>query len=327
MKNFIIATVAEQQSNGKWKRVGYKIYDLETDTFAYLKEDSIRKKRLKIENAYFENGVLKGDGVDLDRFSVIAVHDSFDMLNGIPITFGKVIDEEKSCLDNSVAVILGLDSNENYIIVQNPEAVKNLAKTVSKEQLYRLAGMLMPNNKGVVIANAAVTKKGFEVTKIRPSKKLEVVRQIRQEKKVAENVERPIKRWSPPIEKPKKTVYNYIEQDFSFDEDEQPTGAKNWKVRLIKKGEQAVGGKVHNSDDPLVEFYDLEVDRERYPDGRYVQSYFYSTLMEDPSEHGFALDFSSKKWVLNKYAWSRIFGWLVMLEARGDVVVDYSKQR
>ena len=152
MACFIIATLVENKGRG-FETVGYKVYNNTTDQYKLLSEDSIRKANIKIENAEFKDGKLVGTQGDLKRYGKLNVFDC------------KVVGENK-------IVILGKNSDGEYIIVPYPAAEEKLKRTVSYNELkHNIRIASFDSVDGAVVANARVEKprdhKNMKVSSIR----------------------------------------------------------------------------------------------------------------------------------------------------------------
>ena len=264
MACFIIATLVENKGRG-FETVGYKVYNNTTDQYKLLSEDSIRKANIKIENAEFKDGKLVGTQGDLKRYAKLNVFD------------GKVVGE------NNI-VILGKNSDGEYIIVPYPAAEEKLKRTVSYNELkHNIRIASFDSVDGAVVANARVEKprdhKNMKVSSIRGT--FEVIEEC-----------------------PK-----FIEKEFDFGKKNGSYSGK-WKVRLVKKGEK-YGREycITNDKNTIVEFYDMTVDKNSFPIGQFVARYNLETLLER-NKCGLCLDGSVSAWSINSECYEMIDRWL-----------------
>jgi hypothetical protein len=264
MACFIIATLVEDKGRG-FETVGYKVYNNTTDQYKLLSEDSIRRANIKIENAEFKDGKLVGTQGDLKRYAKLNVYD------------GRTVGENK-------IVILGKNSDGEFIIVPYPASEENLKRTVSFNELKHNVRMASFDSvDGAVIANARVEKprdhKNMKISAIRGT--FEIIEEC-----------------------PK-----FIEKLFDFG-DRNGSYSSKWKVRLVKKGEKY--GRdycITNDKDTLVEFYDMTVDKNSFPIGQFVSRYNLETL-KDRGHNGLCLNGEVKSWSINSDCYSLIDRWL-----------------
>lgn len=136
MAKYIIATVMGQ--NGRsWNTLGYKVFNTLNNEFKLLSENTIKNHNLKLENAEFVDGKLKGTMGDLKRYTQLNAFDGY-ALNGISM------------------IILGKDSEGYFLYIENPELENNLVRKVSPYELKRAVKMSCGNSDGVRVANARV---------------------------------------------------------------------------------------------------------------------------------------------------------------------------
>ena len=136
MSKFIIASVLGQNGNN-WDILGYKVYNTVNKEFELLSENTIKNHKLRLENAEFVDGKLKGTMGDLKRYTQLNAFDGY-AINGISM------------------VILGKDSEGYYLIIENPELDEKLVRRVSPYELKRQIKISNGNVEGVRVANARV---------------------------------------------------------------------------------------------------------------------------------------------------------------------------
>lgn len=96
-----------------------------------------------------------------------------------------------------------------------------------------------------------------------------------------------------------------------------------WTVRIVFKGEHygLDGGQLHERDEPLVEFYDTEQDKDKFgPWGQFVARYYLDTLLETRQKHpgyALALDLGIPRWTVSATHMALVERWL---EMQGDYV-------
>ena len=266
MACFIIATLVEDKGRG-FETVGYKIYNNTNDQYKLLSEESIKKANLNIENAEFKDGKLVGTQGDLKRYSKLNVFD------------GRVVGENK-------IVILGKNSEGEYVIVPYPAAEENLKRNVSYNELkHNIRIASFDSVDGSVVANARVEKprdhKNMKISAIRGTFK-----EIEQCPKFTEKV-------------------------FDFGSRNGSASSK-WKVRLVKTGEKY--GRDYcmiNNKETLVEFIDMTVDKNSFPSGQYVSRYYLSSLLDGTNGvNGLCLDTSVSSWYICGECYREIVTWL-----------------
>ena len=136
MAKFIIASVMGQ--NGKrWNTLGYKVYNTADDSFKLLSEATLQNLKIKLANAEFEDGYLKGTQGDLKRYTELNAFDGYP-LHGVSF------------------VILGKDSEGYYLVVERPEAEENLVSRLTPMELKRRIKTSNGTSDGVFVANARV---------------------------------------------------------------------------------------------------------------------------------------------------------------------------
>ena len=294
---YVIARIGRFNEKKQWVNEGYKILNTKTNEFKCLKPIEIKQRKLNIENAVLEGNDLKGTQGDLERYTC---------LNSSNLRLA----------DNPTIVILGKDSDGNYIVVGRPDRQDNLISIVTP---YELKREIDRNNKfekcdrnGVLIANAAVKNKDNFKSMIISA--------------LAGSFDDNILIKYP----------DFIQQTFEFDEDEQMSAIKNWMVRIVKKG-QPYGQNyclTHEEDEPLIEFYslgdyrlpdegNLKVDeqkrqeyREKFPIGQFVTRYYLKEIMNHRLGVGLNLYGSEPKWTLYSDSFLQIYGWLEMLKVK-----------
>ena len=266
MACFIIATLVEDKGKG-FETVGYKVYNNTNDQYKLLSEESIKKANLNIENAEFKDGKLVGTQGDLKRYSKLNVYD------------GRTVGPNK-------IVILGKNSEGEYIIIPYPEAEENLRRTVSLNELkHNVKIAAFDSVDGSVVANARI-----ENPRDYKTMKISAIR----------------------------GTFNEIEQCPTFIEKSFDFGSKNssasskWKVRIVKKGEKY--GRDYclvNDKDTLVEFYDMTVDKNSFPSGQFVSRYYLSALLDGSNgANGLCLDGSVSAWYICGDCYMEIVAWL-----------------
>lgn len=151
-------------------------------------------------------------------------------------------------------VILGKDSEGYFLCVDYPDAEDRLIKKMSPAELKRQIKFCGGTEDGVKVANARVDNPTDVKTMI----------------------VRPIKGNFEVIEQCPK----YIEKEFDFGQSQGKYSSK-WKVRLIKKG-MPFGNNSSRINDgkSVLEFYDISGDKDKFPSGQYVCSYYMETIME-----------------------------------------------
>ena len=167
-------------------------------------------------------------------------------------------------------VILGKDSEGYFLCVEYPESESDLIVRMSYSELKRRIKCATGNMDGVKVANARVENPN--------SFKDMVVRSIKGNFKVIQKCP------------------NYIENVFDFGS-KQGEYSSSWKVRLIKKGMPfGSNPKKINSGNAVIEFYDMNVDKDKFPIGQYVSSYYVDTFMEHKGALSLYADVS--KWTI-----------------------------
>lgn len=296
MSLYVIARIGQMNSNGKWVNRGYKIFNTKTKDFKCMTVSDIKQHKLKLENATIDGEELKGTQGDLSRYT--------------PLNFGNM-----KPVAPCTMVILGKDSDGNYVLINHPEREDNLLVVVSPKELKRevIRQTMMNGDKdSVIIANAAI--------KNRDNLKNIVISAI---SGTFDNV---------IIQYPR-----FIEQVFEFDNYEQMDAIKNWMVRVVRPNERYGRNYclVNESSESLVEFYslgdyrvpndngDLVIDekkkqdlREAFPIGQFVSRYYLSTLLEHNLDVGLSLEGSVKSWTLYADAFAQIYGWLISLKIK-----------
>ncbi len=259
---FIIALVLGQNGN-KWSVLGYKILDLATGEFKLLSESTIKNLNLKLKNAEFIDGTLKGTMGDLKRYTKL---NAFD---GYPI-------------EGSSIVILGKDSEGYFLCVEDPAAEENLIHRLTPFELKRKIKMDCVSSNNILVANARVDNPD----------------------NIKEMVIRPIKGTFEVI----KQCKIYKEKDFDFGKKQEYHSSK-WKVRIVKKGEKyGRDYSLVNERETIIEFYDLDVNLEKFPIGQFVASYYLSDI-KDRSE-ALNLNGVSDKWFITRDSLKDIQEWL-----------------
>jgi hypothetical protein len=151
-------------------------------------------------------------------------------------------------------VILGKDSEGYMLCVEYPESDSDLIRRMSPAELKRQIKFYTGNMDGVKVANARVDNPD----------------------NVKEMIIRPIKGNFNVI----KECPKYLENEFYFGK-KQNGFSQNWKVRIIKKG-MPFGNNPNkiNEGNTIIEFYDISGDREKFPAGQYVCSYYLTSILE-----------------------------------------------
>ena len=77
---------------------------------------------------------------------------------------------------------------------------------------------------------------------------------------------------------------------------------KRFTVRAVRRGEgYGVGDKIiHDSDDSLIEFYDLDHAERFGPLGQFVSRYYASTLAHHSDDTGLSLDGGIPAWSIDR---------------------------
>jgi len=289
---YVIARIGRFNDKKQWINEGYKIYNTKSGDFKSLTVSEIKQRKLNLENAVVEGTELKGTQGDLERYTCLS-------------------SQNMRLLDNPTMVILGKDSDGNYIVIARPDRTDNMISIVSPYELKREVDR---NNKfekydrnGVLIANAAVKNKDNFKSMI-------------------------ISALSGSFDDNILIKYpNFIQQTFEFDEDEQMSAIKNWMVRIVKKG-QPYGLNyclTHDKDEPLVEFYSLgdyrlpdekgtlKVDeqkkqelRDKFPIGQFVSRYNLRTVLDHTPGVGLDLYGSEPRWTLYGDSFGKIINWI-----------------
>lgn len=298
MALYIIAKIGQLNNKNQWVTLGYKIYNTKSKDTKCLTISEIRKAKFKIENAEFVGNELKGTQGDLERYTA---------LNSQTLRLA----------DNPTMVILGKDSDGNYVVVSRPDRVDSLVAVVSPAELKREIDRNVKfdkcNKDGVFIANAAIKNK--------ENYKTMVISAI--SGSFDDNI---------VIKYPK-----FIQQIFEFDEDEQMNAIKNWMVRIVKTGEPYGRDYCLKNEDkePLIEFYSLgdyrvidengrlKVDeqkkqefRDKFPIGQFVERYRLSDIMSHKLGVGLSLYGSEPRWTLYSDSFLKIYSWLKGLKTQ-----------
>ena len=191
------------------------------------------------------------------------------------------------------AVILGKTNEGYYVVVPYPEMDENLIRLMSLFELKKLAKVGLPDmSNNVRIANARIdnldSRRLYDM-RIRPIKgTFKIIRE----------------------------TFKYIEKVFDF-KNLDGTDAK-WRVRLVRNGEQ-YGNEyclVYHGKSPLVEFYDMTQDEEKFPIGQFVSSYTLDTL-KYTTPMGLKLNMEVPKWSLNQKQFAKVQEWLNFLDGEG----------
>lgn len=261
---YVIASLVEFVGSKSVLR-GYKIYNSTTSQYKLLSENSIREnlidKGYKLENAEFKGNRLVGKGGNLDRYT------SLDVATGEPV--------------NEVsAVILGVDSYNEYYVVLNPEM-----ETVKTYKLspYQLRKHVWQNrDRSMIYANARVSKdvETFDKVFVRPiTGKFTII--------------------------PNK--YHFLEKEFDY----SSKGWHTWFIRVVKPNEISASGK-NSSDSSIVEVFIRDGDKEKFPIGQLLGTYNIDTFIEKLSENGNFLikNLSDKSFYLNKDIKNDMYVWL-----------------
>ena len=106
-----------------------------------------------------------------------------------------------------------------------------------------------------------------------------------------------------------------------------------WRVVLVRKGDGygLDNCLTHDEDDPLVEFWDLGVDPDKFPEGQFVSRYYRSTLLgessygvepEDLERNGLCLQGGVEAWRVDGCAMVQVLRWLRTMEAPNAAGTD-----
>lgn len=262
MALFIIASVVGQ--NGKrWNTLGYKVLNTATGDFKLLSEPTILNQGLKIENAEFVNGELKGTMGDLKRYTQLNAFDGY-------------------ALYGTSFVILGKDTDGYFLVVENPELEGNLIRRMSPYELKSRIKVSNGTSDGVLVANARVDNP----------------------LNVKEMIIRPIRGNFEVI----KRCPRFMEKEFDFG-DKQGNAGRKWKVRIVYTGDKY--GRDYcltNEKKPLILFFDMDVDRDKFPIGQEVSSYYLDSIQGHSS--ALCLNGEVSKWYLTSDSMKEIQKWL-----------------
>lgn len=264
---FIIATLKEREGK-KWVNRGYKIIDSETGKYRLLSEETVRKEKLVLANAEFKDGQLVGTQGDLDRYTKLNVYD------------GEVIGPCR-------IVILGLDTEGNYLCVTGAYQESYLIRPLSKSMLKRTIWNFLVDDSSPVANAKVMDSQNFKTLSIKPIKgSFEII----------------------------KKSYKFIQKDFDFG-NKAGSYTSKWMVRIVRRGEPY--GKEYsmiNTGKPLVEFYDLEQDKDSFPIGQFVSSYYVDTLLDGNS--GLDLMGYVDKWKINSNCMKEVRDWISSLNLK-----------
>lgn len=185
-------------------------------------------------------------------------------------------------------VILGKDSEGYFLVVEKPELESNLIRRMSP---YELKGRIKVSNgtsEGVIVANARVENP----------------------LNIKDMIIRPIKgNFDIIMHCPK-----FTEKDFDFG-GKQGNHSRKWKVRVVYTFEKY--GRDYcliNEKKPLILFFDMDVDKEKFPIGQEVSSYYLDSIQ---GKQG-ALNLNSEvdKWFITSESMKEIQEWLDALSVR-----------
>lgn len=184
-------------------------------------------------------------------------------------------------------VILGKDTEGAYIVVVAPNFEnENMIRKCSYNELKQQVKIQnFDNEDSIIIANARVDNPDNV-------KKMSI---------------RPIKGDFKIIEK----CPTFIEKEFDFGKD-NGMGSSKWKVRLVRQGERyGLYYSLNNdSENTLVEFYDMNIDKDSFPIGQFVSRYYLSTLVDASGRNGLSLVGDSDTWKINSICYLQIYDWL-----------------
>lgn len=148
---WVIARIVKER--GKClQTIGYKLYNLEVNrTCIITKEqllEDIQNNRYEVVNVYQKDGVLKGKGGSLSRYTAIDV-------------------KTNQVIGNESAVILGVNKYHIYSVILRPSDKKPELIELSK---YRLRFYAWQQNKQIVYANGVVIRNGdtFKELQVQP---------------------------------------------------------------------------------------------------------------------------------------------------------------
>lgn len=279
--SYIIASLIEYNMvMNKPNRIGYKVLTISEDYYEN-KKDGVVLDLLKDSSIIkkYPNGLK--NAVYKDN-KIVGTQGSLDRYPQLNVFDGNLIYP-------APFVILGKNLDGYYLVVINPKYdCESIICTVSPYQLKYLL-KTHPNDDETYfrLANGRINKTN----------------------NLKEMVIKPIKGSFDVIVKSPK----YIEKEFNFGENKETKSATKWKVRVIQKG-QSYGNmyKINNTKKNIVEFYDLDCDFEKFPEGQAVSSYYLDNIIE----HNSSLDlvWGSEKWYISRENLKQIQQWLQSLE-------------
>ena len=185
-------------------------------------------------------------------------------------------------LRGTTIVILGKDTEGYFLVVENPELEENLIRRMSPYELKSRIKVSNGNSDGVIVANARV-ENPLNVKEM-------IIRPIRGNFEVVKRCPR------------------FVEKEFDFGEKQGNHGRK-WKVRIVYTGDKY--GRDYcltNEKKPLILFFDMEEDKEKFPIGQEVSSYYLESIQG--KQGALNLNGEVDKWFITSESMKEIQKWL-----------------
>ena len=88
-----------------------------------------------------------------------------------------------------------------------------------------------------------------------------------------------------------------------------PRNGRQWRVVLLRPGDKYGRNDSCTADRPLVEFWDMTVDKRKFPEGQFVSRYWLTTLLTGEL-HPLILDGGVPEWTVTASDMALVVGWL-----------------